>query len=128
MKLWMSSEAQADVDEIYSSVRKEIETALNKQLSSVSLDTKFEEWAFIAIIRKQDHPDYPELSKKHLRRKVLEFRLKIDHSKFLSASDAERRKMVINALRRCVFLMSDLGISGEDSQKLNALLQAIEQN
>src|SRR6267154_1011380 len=122
MHLWMSGEVQADVGDAHRLARKAVEHAVNERLKNCSLSTNFDEWAFISIIRQRDHPDYPEVKKKHAKRKVLEFRLKIPHQDFLSANEIGRVDLLISALRRSVNLMNEFGVGSEDRAKLLAVL------
>ncbi|WP_161603797.1 Imm44 family immunity protein [Noviherbaspirillum massiliense] len=122
----MSEEIQSDVAESYMEIRKNIEGTINRKLANSSLSTTFIEWAFIAIVRHQDHPDYQEIKRKHTKRKVLEFRLKIDHQDFLVGSEVRRIGLIIDALRRCVTHMADFGIIAEDQHKLFAILEETE--
>ena len=124
MELWMSEEIMADVGRAYMVTRKAIKEAVNEQLRNCPLSTSFKEWAFIAIVLDEDGPDYPEIAKKHVKRKVLEFRLKINHDEFLSASESGRAKLIFDALKRSISLMSELGVSAEDREKLSKALDA----
>ena len=122
MKLWMSGEIQKDVGDVYRIARKSVEQSVNDRLLHTTLETKTETWAFIAIITPDDHPDYPEIKKKDSRRKVLEFRLKIDHARFLHGTPEQRIEMLLDALKRSVSYMPELGVSQEDCTKLLSLL------
>ena len=84
MKLWTSGEIQADVADAYRTARRVVENAVNEELRVTTLDGNIEEWAFLAIIRTQDHPDYNEIARRDARRKVLEFRLIISHREFVN--------------------------------------------
>jgi len=118
----MSGEVQADVGDAHRLARKAVEHAVNERLKNCSLSVDFDEWAFISIIRQQDHPDYPEFKKKHAKRKVLEFRLKIPHQDFLNASEIGRVELLVSALKRSVNLMAEFRVSSEDQTKLLAAL------
>ena len=118
----MSGEIQADVGDAHRLARKAVEHAVNERLKNCSLSVDFDEWAFISIIRQQDHPDYPEFKKRHAKRKVLEFRLKIPYQDFLNTDEIGRVELLINALRRSVNLMTEFGISSEERAKLLAVL------
>ena len=122
MKLWMSGEIQADVADAYRQARKTVETEVNRLLAEVSLAEKAKEWAFIAIIRGEDSPDYDEVVRKSARGKEFEFRLKIPHAEFLAASPAERVSLILKALARSVDLMGQLGVSTETQNALRAVL------
>jgi hypothetical protein len=118
----MSSEVMADVAEPYRVARNAVEACVNEHLKSLTLATPFEEWAFIGIVRPDDHPDYPEICRKNSRRKVLEFRLKISHSDFAESDSRHRKELIIDALKRSVRKMPELGVPKEDCEKLMEML------
>src|SRR5690348_9459827 len=122
MHLWMSGEVQADVGDAHRSARQAVEQAVNERLKDCSLSVDFDEWAFISIILPHDHPDNPELKKKHAKRKVLEFRLKISHQDFLNADQIGRIGLLIDALKRSVDLMTEFRVSPQDRAKLTTVL------
>ena len=122
MKLWISGEITADVADAYRAARKQVEQSVNEALKSMALRTEMLKWAFIAIIRRDDHPDYREFTKRHLDRKVLEFRLKIDHDKFLVSPPEQQAAMIIEALNRSLQLMPEMGIEESDRAQLKAVL------
>ena len=121
-KLWISGEIQADVGDSFRRASNAIEGAVNQLLPGISLPEKVEEWAFIAIIREEDHPDYDEVIKKSSRGKTLEFRLKIPHAVFISASANEQIRLMLQALSRSVTLMEGLGVPTETRNALQAVL------
>src|SRR5262249_5180607 len=101
---------------------KPIEANINRLLDEVSLQDKADKWAFIAIIREEDNPDYDEVVKKSSRGKVLEFRLKIPHAEFLAASPEERVGLIFKSLSRSVDLMGQLGVSTDTQKALREVL------
>jgi len=128
MKLWMSGEIQADVESAYRHCANTIEAEVNRLLDGVALEDKPAEWAFIAIIRREDHPDYDEVVKKSSRGKSLEFRLKVPHAGFSSASRGQQIGLIFAALARSVNLMAKLGISANTGNVLQAVLSQAERN
>jgi hypothetical protein len=127
MKLWMSGEIQADVADAYRHARKTVETEVNRLLAEVSLAEKAKEWAFIAIIREEESPDYDEVVKKSPKGKGFEFRLKIPHAQFLAATPSERVGLILKALSRSVDLMGPLGVSSDSQALLRDMLARAEQ-
>jgi hypothetical protein len=125
VKLWMSAEIQADVDEAYRAVRKGIETSVNELLENASFLEKFEEWNFIAIILKVDSQDYAEVVKRSSRGKAMEFRLKIPHEAFLTANQAGKTRLVLNALSRSVARMNELNVSSGTQATLQKILAQV---
>ncbi len=78
----VSSEADIDVAELYRDTRIFIEKQVNSNLDEITFDHDYDKWAFIVMIR--DSKNWAdEVAKRHIKRKVLEFRLKIDHNEFL---------------------------------------------
>jgi len=124
MKLWISGEITADVADSYRGARKRLEESVNEMLKSLPLRSEVLKWAFIAIIRPDHHADYAEFSKRHLDRKVLEFRLKIDYQKFLVSSPAQQATMILEALDRSVEMMAQMGIEEGDRAHLKATLES----
>ena len=122
MKLWMSAEIQADVDSAYMKARNVIQTAVNRLLAAVSIPGKVDEWDFIAIIREEDSPDFDEVVKKSAQGRELEFRLRIPHADFLSASPEEQIGLIFKALSRSVDLMGQLGVSTDTQNALREVL------
>ncbi|MGG8166149.1 Imm44 family immunity protein [Klebsiella aerogenes] len=124
MKLWISSEADIDVAEQYREVRRFLESEINKCLENVVFDNGYDKWAYIAMIR--DNKNWAEeIAKKHVKRKILEFRLKIDHGDFLNGNFYQRANLFIDALQRSVGKMEDLGISDSDREKLSVILESV---
>lgn len=121
-KFWWSGETQADVGDAFAETMKAIAAELNCLLADVSFGGKIEQWAFIPIILEEDNADYNEVVKKSSRGKVLEFRLKILHAKFLAASPAERIGLILRTLARSVDLMGQLGVSTDTQNALRAVL------
>jgi Immunity protein 44 len=126
MKLWMSGEIEADVDDAYMKARNVIQAQVNRLLDRVSLEGKADEWDFIAIIRREDSPDYDEVARHSSRGKSLEFRLKIPHPEFLAAGPAERMRLIFRALFRSIVLMEKLGVSPNTQSTLQTILSRAE--
>jgi hypothetical protein len=125
-KFWWSGEVQADVGNAYREAMKVIAAELNRLLDDLSFGEKAAQWAFIAIIRQEDSPDYDEVAKKSSRGKVLEFRLKIPHTEFLSANPSQRIALIFEALSRSVTLMGKLGVPTDTQSALRAILSRAE--
>ncbi|SFD51269.1 Imm44 family immunity protein [Pragia fontium] len=124
MKLWISSEADVDVAELYRETRIYIEKEVNDQLGEVKVDNLYEKWAFIAMIR-ENKGWADEIAKRHVKRKVLEFRLKIEHDVFLNGDFNARANLFLDSLRLSVDKMERLGISSDDRNKLYSVLESV---
>jgi hypothetical protein len=126
-KFWWSGEIEGDAFDPYREAMKEIEGTLSPLLEGISFGPRIEQWAFIAIIRSEDHPDYDEVVKKSSRGKVLEFRIKIPYGDFVSASRNGQRLLALQALSRSVRLMGNLGVSAQTQALLQDVLSRAEQ-
>lgn len=124
MKLWISAEADIDVADKYRSVRQFIEQKVNEFLTTVCIENEFEKWAFIAIIRS-DQGWGTEVVKQHKKRKVLEFRLKIDHGDFLQGDFEQCVNLMKDSLLCSVKKMGGLDISVSDRKKLISALESL---
>ena len=111
-----------DVADSYRECRKVIESAVNDLMLTETILPEIDKWAYIAIIRDEDHPDYSEISTKSSKGKVLEFRLKVSHEKFLKASNSDRIAMVLDSLDRSIDLMPALNISDDNREKIRDIL------
>jgi hypothetical protein len=125
-KLWISGEIQDDVADSFRDARIAVEKKVNPLIEGISLGAKATEWAFIAIIRKEDHPYYDEVVKKSSRGKALEFRLKISHDQFASANPREQIRLMLRALSRSVTMMGKLDVPAETQSALKAVLSQAE--
>jgi hypothetical protein len=123
----MSGEIEADVADSYRVARKSIESTVNQQLTAVGLQVpKFNKWAFLAIIRREDHPDYDEVARVDTKRGVLEFRFKIPHDVFKGESIIGRQVMLIASLRRSIDEMEKFGVSEHNRSDLREVLADVE--
>lgn len=124
MKLWMGAEVDADVYEMYRDARAAVEAEVNRLLEAHSGPPHVGKWAYVAIIRAEDHPDYREFAKLHKRRGVVEFRLKVAHSEFKRASASRARGMLLESLVRSREMFRELGVEfsqAPDSEDLTDL-------
>jgi len=99
---WFSSEADADVDDALNPIRNEVEDALNEGLSGQTFGKDLTKWALIFILRAEHHPDYNEILRFHARRKVAEFRLKVDHAEFKRATPTIQIRLLLDVVLRSV--------------------------
>ena len=119
----MSCEAMADLADSWRVARGAVEARVNDRLKLLGLKTHFEKWAFIGILRPDDHPDYPEICKK--RRGVMDFRLKIDYFEFANSNFQQQQNLIIEALKRSVQKMRELGVEEEDCIALTKMLDEL---
>ncbi|SUP85800.1 Imm44 family immunity protein [Yersinia wautersii] len=125
MNLWISGEIDENVSVFHRETRQFIEKEINEKLENINFSHDYEKWALVAMINK-DVDWAGEVVKRHIKRKVLEFRLKIDHNEFLNGNFSQRANLFLDALQRSIDKMEDLGISLEDRNKLYGILASVK--
>ncbi|MDW5419276.1 hypothetical protein R6242_22135 [Iodobacter sp. CM08] len=124
MKLWMSAESEGDVGDDVFYVRKIIEPLINKNLEGVDINEEYEKWAFLAVTFSEGRLlHYPEIVRRSIKNKVLEFRLHIDHFKFKNTDRRGQLNLTFDALERSILLMGKLKISIKTQEILRAILK-----
>lgn len=124
MKLWISAEIDGDVDEKHEVARKAVESAVNQRLKTHKFSSPWKSWDFISIIMSE-RDFYDEIARKSKKDKSLEFRLKIDHGKFLKASQKQANKLLLDALGRSVEKMAKMEVSEDDMEFLKTALAEV---
>lgn len=128
MKLWMSGEISDEAENAVTIGSKIIEPLVNKLINSVEIKEDYEKWAFLSIIMPPEWiADYPEVVRRSLKNKVLEFRLHIDHATFKEADQQGQIQLVLAALERSVDLMEKLKVSTDTRIKLKEILSQARQ-
>jgi hypothetical protein len=125
-RFWWSGEIEGDAFNPYRETMRAVESVIGPLLDHVSFGANAEKWAYIAIIRSVDHPDYDEVVRRSSKGKVLEFRLRIPYTAFLSGSRDDRIRLVLGSLARCVSLMENLRIAREVQDSLRQVLLRTE--
>lgn len=126
-KFWWSSETDADISDSCSHLMQEIDARLNQLLGGIDFGGKVEQWAFIPIILPENvASSFPEVARKSSRGKVLEFRVKVSHSEFLSANQSQRANLIFQALSRSVERMASLGVSEQVQKELRTILARVQ--
>ena len=128
MIFWMSEEIQSDVADKYARARRLVEKEINRLLADASISEPVDKWAFIAIVRHEDHPAYGEIVRKSSRGKCLEFRLKIIHSQIMAADPEQVVALIFASLSRSVSLMNKLGVSNRTQSTLSGILADAQRN
>lgn len=132
MKFWSTLETDEQVGDELNEIRKIVESAINEVMNKIELTNKdFQDWkwAFIGIcINPTLGLEFEEIVRRDNRRKVLEFRLHIDHKAFVHSTTSERYVLFLDALRRSVNheKMNKWGFLDEDKDKLLKMLDSIE--
>jgi hypothetical protein len=116
---WMSGEIQNDVGDYYRIARNIIEPVLNQCVEGKSYGEGLKEWAYLAIILKPGIDEYyPEIKRYRKKKREVEFRLKIDHAKFLEGDSKMHLKLLSQSVLRSLELMKEMNIKNFDLPQL----------
>ena len=111
MKLWTSGELQADISDAYRSVRKRIETSVNRAIEKRDYGGGLVQWNYLAIILSSDGPKgYNEVKRYNKRNKKCEFRLIIDHAQFKEGDATKKTAMVCESLLQSLSVLESMNI------------------
>ncbi|TDR25011.1 hypothetical protein [Hydromonas duriensis] len=128
MRLWISGEVCEGAESAVNLGAKLIEPCFNRLLEKVEFKEDYEKWALITIIMTDEFISaYPEIVRRSIKKKVLEFRLQIDYVTFKSADQQGQIKLVLDTLERSVDLMTQLKVSKESQDKLKAVVNEARQ-
>jgi hypothetical protein len=125
MKIWISGETKDDVEEGFRPARNDVDQTLNAALADRNYGPAVEKWALIPIILPFEDERWGEIRKYHKRRKVVEFRLKINHTKFKAATPARQRALICACLLRSIDLFPLLKVNGFDYQTFRGDLEGV---
>src|SRR5262245_24789420 len=120
MRIWLSAEASLDTEEVLRLSSNELEAKLNAALQSCHYGSAVDKWAIIFIILSFHDPRYAEIRKFWKKRKVVEFRLKVDHAAFLAADHGDRIKMLGESVLRSIDLSSSLQLGSFSREQFRA--------
>jgi hypothetical protein len=124
MKLWIGAEMDADVADAFRVARIRVEAAVNRITMTKSYDLPVNGWDCIAIVRADK--EFPERVSYSLKHHEMDFRLRIDHSRFKVASPHEQELMLFTMLRRSIELLVKRLPSAVSLEELQADLRAAE--
>jgi hypothetical protein len=116
MEIWMSGEIQDDVIDDFRHARNDVESTLNAALRDRQYGDPIKQWALIPIILPGEDERLDEVRKFDKRRRVVEFRLKIHHETFKSATPAAQRSLICACLLRSIDLFPTLHVGGFDHE------------
>jgi hypothetical protein len=108
MHFWLSGEVNHDVADACRVVRNKLEADLNSALLGRDYGCSVDEWALIFIVLPTNDSRYAEVRKFWKKRRVVEFRLQVDHAAFLSADAHGRMKLLCESIIRSIDLASSL--------------------
>lgn len=121
MKLWISSEIEADIFEPFRVSSLKVEDSINDVISNKAYGLRLNGWDCIAIIRNDDN--FEEIIKYSHKKKDMDFRLKINYQDFLNGNELDKEKFVFSMLLRSLKLLEEKGLfgSGMDDLKKDVL-------
>lgn len=125
MNIWMSGEIQDDVGAVFRQARNEVEQALNDALAERHYGPSVQKWALIPIILPREDERWGEVQKYDKRQKVAEFRLKIHHDTFKTATPVGQKSMICACLLRSADLFPLLGVNGFDHVAFRADVERV---
>lgn len=124
MKLWIGGEIDADVADSFRVVRNRIEAAVNRVTMPKSYDMPLTGWDCIAIVRADD--EFPERIHYSPKNGQMDFRLRIDYSKFRTATPREQELMLFTMLLRSLELLAERLPTRVSIEELTADLKAVK--
>ncbi len=119
MRFWLSGEVDADIGDAFRRALNDVEHALNDNLELMPRCPAVEKWAVIAMISAGNVLNYPEVRKYTKKKKVCEFRLRVDHRHFTVADDRQRRGLLIRMILLSIKDADSIIASGCDLKALS---------
>jgi len=105
---------------------KTIDSRVNSVLAEDSYSYGYIRWSIIIVCVPDDIiAIFPEVVKRHAKRKVLEFRLQINYDKFFNGSEQERYQILFDNMSRSVELMLTLKVPASTVEKLREVVQKV---
>lgn len=126
MKLWISSETQSDVFELFRVASIKVEDCINDIISGNDYKLALDGWDCIAILR--DDSDFEEVVKYSPKKKDMDFRLIVDYQTFKNGTDLEREKAVFEMLLRSLSLLEEKGVTGDGMEQLKSDVNSVGVN
>ena len=105
MKIWISAETQAEVGEKLRLARVKIKNAVNQKIESKNYEIPLDGCDLIIVLREDNKMN--EVIKYSSKKREMDFRLKIDYSKFLEANEIEAEKLHFEALLRSLNILKE---------------------
>lgn len=103
MKLWIGAEMDSEVADLWRPARRAVESAINAQIGTQDYELPVDSWDCIGIIR--DDQVFSERIAFSRKKRDMDFRLRIAHGLFMSASAIERERMIFDMLQRSLTLL-----------------------
>ena len=119
MKLWVSSETQANVSDALRILRNEIAEAINEVITERDYDIGVNGWDVI-IILQSGNDSLSERIKFHKAKRDMDFRLALDFDKFVTTGKTGRLQMIFSLLIRSLDVLKKVGGNVEEIDRLIA--------
>lgn len=117
-----SSEQDVSVGPGAQAARRKVAAVVSDLLSEVSLECGAETWSYISIMMPDDAIDgYPEVSRYHKQRSVIEVRVQLPFYEVKDADDVGKVEFMLDGLNRSIDLMvgiKSLKMSSADASVL----------
>ena len=119
MKLWISSETQANVSDVLRLLRNEIAETINEAIAERDYDIGVNGWDVI-IILQSGSDSFSERIKFYKAKRDMDFRLALDFDKFATSDKSGRLQMIFSLLLRSLDTLKKLGGNAEEIDRLTA--------
>lgn len=103
MKLWIGAEIIADIVDEWRHARKAVESNINEVIEKKEYALPVDQWNCIAIIRNNE--DFKERTLFFRKKKDMDFRLRIGHLEFKTASQISREQLIFQMLLRSLTIL-----------------------
>ncbi|AZL72074.1 hypothetical protein [Pseudomonas oryziphila] len=121
-----SSEQDISVGPGAQAARRKVAAVVSDLLSEVSLECGAETWSYISIMMPDDAIDgYPEVSRYHKQRSVIEVRVQLPFYEVKDADDVGKVEFMLDGLNRSIDLMvgiKSLKMSSADASVLRGVV------
>ncbi|WP_083846021.1 Imm44 family immunity protein [Rhodanobacter spathiphylli] len=105
MKLWIGAEIEADIGDQFRNVRRCVVDTINSYIDFREYDLGVESWDCIAIVRDDDC--FPEKFVLNRKNGDMDFRIRIDYSKFKSGDRYEQKRLIFEMLEKSLLMLKE---------------------
>lgn len=107
MKLWIGTETQSDVVELFLPIRLDVQNKINAVINNYSYDIGSDDWDCIVIL--QDVDTFNERIRFSKAKRDMDFRLHMDYAEFLKGDEETRKRQLLKLLLRSLQLLKEKG-------------------
>jgi hypothetical protein len=119
MKWIIGAEVDKEAYELFLPVRKKIQDELNRLYETFEYGDGLAKFHFLSILRENDDlGNYPEIFSYDSRKRKCDYRLRVDHERFLKASFNDRCKLLCNTIRVAIEHLKDQDVEDLDVDKI----------